>query len=296
MAKKTKKLNHYTGFDVFLVILMGLLALITAFPFYYMVIVSFGTYESIHSQTLYLWPSVFDTAAYKIVFDNKLFWSSVQTTVFVTVVGIFLGVICSVAAAYPLSKKDLPGGKFFFNMMLFTMFFSGGLIPGYLVVQQVGLGDSVWCMILPVLVGQFNVILIKNYVEDLPASIEESARIDGANDMVILFKIILPMSTPIIATVALFIAVDRWNEYWFAMLHIIDKSKQPLQLLLRNVLMDTTHAMTGAAAAIASQERKVYDQSLQMAIVTIATVPILLVYPFVQKYFTKGIMLGGVKG
>ncbi len=296
MAKKTKKLNHYTGFDVFLVILMGLLALITAFPFYYMVIVSFGTYESIHSQTLYLWPSVFDTAAYKIVFDNKLFWSSVQTTVFVTVVGTFLGVICSVAAAYPLSKKDLPGGKFFFNMMLFTMFFSGGLIPGYLVVQQVGLGDSVWCMILPVLVGQFNVILIKNYVEDLPASIEESARIDGANDMVILFKIILPMSTPIIATVALFIAVDRWNEYWFAMLHIIDKSKQPLQLLLRNVLMDTTHAMTGAAAAIASQERKVYDQSLQMAIVTIATVPILLVYPFVQKYFTKGIMLGGVKG
>ena len=296
MAKKTKKLNHYTGFDVFLVILMGLLALITAFPFYYMVIVSFGTYESIHSQTLYLWPSVFDTAAYKIVFDNKLFWSSVQTTVFVTVVGTFLGVICSVAAAYPLSKKDLPGGKFFFNMMLFTMFFSGGLIPGYLVVQQVGLGDSVWCMILPVLVGQFNVILIKNYVEDLPASIEESARIDGANDMVILFKIILPMSTPIIATVALFIAVDRWNEYWFAMLHIIDKAKQPLQLLLRNVLMDTTHAMTGAAAAIASQERKVYDQSLQMAIVTIATVPILLVYPFVQKYFTKGIMLGGVKG
>lgn len=293
---RVKKLNHYTGFDVFLVVLMGLLALITAFPFYYMVIVSFGTYESIHSQTLYLWPSVFDTAAYKIVFENKLFWSSVRTTVFVTVVGTFLGVICSVAAAYPLSKKDLSGGKFFFNMMLFTMFFSGGLIPGYLVVQQVGLGDSIWCMILPVLVGQFNIILIKNYVEDLPASIEESARIDGANDMVILFKIILPMSTPIIATVALFIAVDRWNEYWFAMLHIIDKAKQPLQLLLRNVLMDTTHAMTGAAAAIASQERKVYDQSLQMAIVTIATVPILLVYPFVQKYFTKGIMLGGVKG
>ena len=293
---RVKKLNHYTGFDVFLVVLMGQLALITAFPFYYMVIVSFGTYESIHSQTLYLWPSVFDTAAYKIVFENKLFWSSVRTTVFVTVVGTFLGVICSVAAAYPLSKKDLPGGKFFFNMMLFTMFFSGGLIPGYLVVQQVGLGDSIWCMILPVLVGQFNIILIKNYVEDLPASIEESARIDGANDMVILFKIILPMSTPIIATVALFIAVDRWNEYWFAMLHIIDKAKQPLQLLLRNVLMDTTHAMTGAAAAIASQERKVYDQSLQMAIVTIATVPILLVYPFVQKYFTKGIMLGGVKG
>ena len=293
---RVKKLNHYTGFDVFLVILMGLLALITAFPFYYMVIVSFGTYESIHSQTLYLWPSVFDTAAYKIVFENKLFWSSVRTTVFVTVVGTFLGVICSVAAAYPLSKKDLPGGKFFFNMMLFTMFFSGGLIPGYLVVQQVGLGDSIWCMILPVLVGQFNIILIKNYVEDLPASIEESARIDGANDMVILFKIILPMSTPIIATVALFIAVDRWNEYWFAMLHIIDKAKQPLQLLLRNVLMDTTHAMTGAAAANASKERKVYDQSLQIAIVTSATVPILLVYPFVQKYFTKGIMLGGVKG
>lgn len=151
-------------------------------------------------------------------------------------------------------------------------------------------------MIFPCLIGPFNIILIKNYIEDLPLAIEESAKIDGANDMVILFKIILPMSTPIIATVALFVAVGNWNSYWMAMLHINKPNLYPLQLLLRNMLLNTTNSMTGVKAAIIAQEKSVYDLSLQMATVTVATVPILVVYPFVQKYFTKGIMLGGVKG
>lgn len=288
--------KKWTGFDIFLYVLMGVLALITAFPFYYMIIVSFSNYEVLHSQVLYIIPKVLDLSAYKIVFGNKLFWNSVGVTLFITIVGTVLGVICSIAGAYPLSKKNVPGSKFFFNMMLVTMFFSGGMIPSYLVVQQLGLGNSVWSMILPCLISPFNVILIKNYIEELPASIEESAKIDGANDMKILFQIVLPMSKPIIATIALFIAVGKWNEYYLGMLHIIDNTKYPLQLLLRGVLMDTTNTMTGAGAAIASQEKQIYTLSLQMAIVTIATLPILLVYPFVQKYFTKGIMLGGVKG
>lgn len=293
---KKKKLNHYTGFDYFLIVFMGLLALITAFPFYYMLIVSFGTYEDIHAQSIYLWPTVFDTSAYELVIGNAQFWSSVRNTLFVTVVGTALSVVIMVAAAYPLTKKTLFGGKFFFNMLIFTMFFGGGMIPGYLVVEQLGLGNSIWCMIFPCLIGPFNIILIKNYIEDLPLAIEESAKIDGANDMVILFKIILPMSTPIIATVALFVAVGNWNSYWMAMLHINKPNLYPLQLLLRNMLLNTTNSMTGVKAAIIAQEKSVYDLSLQMATVTVATVPILVVYPFVQKYFTKGIMLGGVKG
>ncbi len=131
-----------------------------------------------------------DFSSYKLVFENPQFWSSVRTTVTVTIIGVCLNVICSVSAAYSLSKKDLPGGKFFFNMLLFTMFFGGGLIPSYLVVQNLGLGDTIWCMILPCLMQAFNIILIKNYMEDLPAAIEESAKIDGANDMAILFKIV----------------------------------------------------------------------------------------------------------
>lgn len=293
---KKSKYNHPTGFDVFLYIFMALLALITAFPFYYMVIVSFSNYTALHSQALYIWPTVFDTSSYRLVFTNNSFWSSVNTTLFITIIGTVLGVLFSVAAAYPLSKKEIPGNKLMFNIMIFTMFFSGGMIPGYLVVQQLGLGDSVWSMILPCLLGPFNIILIKNYMEDLPASIEESAKIDGANDMTILFKIVLPMSTPIIATIALFFAVSYWNSYYLGMLHIISKTKYPLQLLLREILLDTTTSMTGMGAALAAENKKVYSQALQMATVTIATIPILVVYPFVQKYFTKGIMLGGVKG
>ena len=296
MIKKKRKLNPVTGFDVFLYIFMGFLALITAFPFYYMVIVSFSNYAALHSQSLYLWPAVWDISSYRLVFGNNAFWSSVGTTLFITVAGTFLGVIFSVAAAYPLSKKYVPGSKFLFNLMIFTMFFGGGMIPSYLVVQQLGLGDSIWSMILPCLLGPFNVILIKNFIEELPASIEESAKIDGANDMTILFRIVLPMSTPIIATIALFFAVGYWNSYYLGMMHIISKQKYPLQLVLRGILLDTTSSMTGMGAAVAAENKKIYSQALQMATVTVATVPILVVYPFIQKYFTKGIMLGGVKG
>lgn len=297
MAKiKESKLNRTTGFDVFLYIFMGLLALLTFFPFYYMVIISFANYSALHSQAVYILPTVFDTSSYDMMFNNKAFGSSFFVTVFVTIVDTILGVIVSVAAAYPLSKSDLPGRKLLFNIMIFTMFFSGGMIPGYLVIEELGMHDSIWCMVWPCLVSQFNVILIKNYFEDLPASIEESAKIDGANDLTILFRIILPMSTPIIATIALFVAVGTWNSYWQAMLHIMDNYKFPLQLTLRNMLMSSVNSLPGAAQQFASQNKKIYSLSFQMASVTVATIPILLVYPFVQKYFTKGIMLGGVKG
>lgn len=297
MAKtKANKLNHATGFDVFLYIFMGLLALICFFPFYYMIIISFADYTALHAQTVYIVPTVFDTASYEMMFSNKAFGSSFMVTIFVTVVDTILGVIISVGAAYPLSKADLPGRKLMFNIMLFTMFFSGGMIPGYLVVENLGMHDSIWCMVWPCLVSQFNVILIKNYFEDLPASIEESAKIDGANDMTILFRIVLPMSTPIIATIALFVAVGTWNSYWQAMLHIMDNFKLPLQMTLRNMLMSSVNTLPGAAQQFATQNKQIYTLSFQMASVTIATIPILLVYPFVQKYFTKGIMLGGVKG
>ena len=297
MAKiKHSRFNRATGFDVFLYIFMGFLALITFFPFYYMIIISFADYASLHAQSVYILPTAFDTTSYDMMFSNKAFGSSFLVTIFVTIVDTILGVIIGVAAAYPLSKKDLPGSRLMFNIMLFTMFFSGGMIPGYLIVEELGMHDSIWCMVWTCLVSQFNVILIKNYFEDLPSSIEESAKIDGANDLTILFRIILPMSTPIIATIALFIAVGTWNSYWQAMLHIMDSYKLPLQMTLRNMLNSSVNALPGAAQQFASQNKQIYSLSFQMASVTIATIPILLVYPFVQKYFTKGIMLGGVKG
>lgn len=297
MAKqKHAKFNRATGFDAFLYIFMGFLALLAFFPFYYMVLISFADYEALHAQTVYLVPTVFDTSSYKLVLENKNFGSNFMNTVFITAVNTVLSVIVSVGAAYPLSRRNLPGRTIMWAIILIPMYFGGGMIPTYLVIEKLGMHDSIWCMVWPCLVSSFNVILLKNFFMDLPTEIEESAKIDGANDMTILFRIILPMSTPIIATVALFVAVGTWNSYWQAMLHITTKAKYPLQLMLREMLLDTVNNLQGMAAQIASQEKQIYSRSLQMATVTIATLPILLVYPFVQKYFTKGIMLGGVKG
>lgn len=288
--------NRITKFDIINYIILSIAAFITFFPFYYMIIVSFANYEAVQSQALYWYPTVFDTSWYKMIFQNRFFWASIKTTVFVTVVTTILGVIICVAAAYPLSKTHLPGRRFMFNFIIFTMFFGGGMIPFYITCVQLGLRDSVWVMIWPSLVGAFDIVLIKNFFQDLPESIEESAKVDGANDLVILFKIVLPMSTPIIATIALFIAVGKWNDWYTAMLLIRDKMKYPLQLLLREMILDTTANLQGMAAQIASNEKPTYQLGLKMATVAVATIPIFCVYPFVQKYFTKGILLGGVKG
>ena len=295
--KRHAKYNRIKAFDVFLYIFMIIWAFITAFPFYNMIITSVSTNESFQSQTIYLWPSTIDLTAYQMVFGAKNFLSSMGVTVFITVVGTILGIIISVAGAYPMSKKSVPGNKIMFYIVIITMFFSGGMIPTYIIVAQVlNLKDSIWSLILPSLTGAFNVVLLKNFFEELPAELEESAKIDGANDVVILFKVVIPMSTPVIATICLFLAVGKWNEYMNAILYIMDEYKKPLQLVLRNVLNNAASTLSGVAQAKAAQERPFYNLSLQMAIVTIATIPILLVYPFVQKYFTAGIMLGAVKG
>jgi len=296
-TKKAKyRLNKVSVFDVVLYTLMGLLALIMAFPFYYMLIVSIGTYESINSGVMYLFPTVVDWSSYQLIFTTSSFLSSILVTLFITIVGTGIGIIVSVAGAYPMSKKDMPGNKLMFNMIIITMFFGGGMIPTYLIIQKIGLIDSIWSMIWPCLTGSFNIILLKNFFEELPPSLEESAKIDGANDFVILFKIVIPMSMPVIATISLFLAVGHWNEYFNGILYIIDQNKYPLQLVLRGVLLDAATNLSGAAAQIAANEKPFYAITLQMAIAAIATIPIVVVYPFIQKYFTAGIMLGAVKG
>jgi putative aldouronate transport system permease protein len=295
--KKRARYNKIKVFDVLLYIFMIIWAFITAFPFYNMIITSFANYEAVQSQAIYLWPSTIDLTAYKMVFEAKNFISAMGVSLFITVVGTALGIVISIAGAYPMSKKNVPGNRIMFYIVIITMFFSGGMIPTYLIVAQtLNLKDNIWALILPSLTGAFNVILLKNFFEELPAELEESAKIDGANDFVILFKIVIPMSTPVIATICLFLAVGKWNEYMNAILYIMDEYKKPLQLVLRNVLNNASNTLSGVAQAKASQEKPFYNLSLQMAIVTIATIPILLVYPFVQKYFTAGIMLGAVKG
>lgn len=283
-------------FDIINFLLLAILTLITVFPFYYVILISVANYADVQKQLVYIFPTSINFSAYKLVFSEKMFLNAFFVSTFITVVGTTLSIIFSTAAAYTLSKKVVPGQKGMFTFILIPMFFSGGLIPYYLTIKNVGLIDTIWVLIIPGLISSFYLILLKNFFEDLPASIEESAKIDGANDLYILYKIVLPTSAPVIATISLFYAVDKWNEYFAALLFITNRNLYPLQLVLREVILDFTQIMASAMGAqIARSNSATYTQALQMAIITVSTIPIFCVYPFLQKHFTKGIMFGSVK-
>lgn len=203
--------------------------------------------------------------------------------------------VFSVTAAYVLSRKRLIGRKFFLSAILFTMLFSGGLIPTYLVVSGLGLDNSIWSMIFPSMISTYYLIIMKNYFVSLPASLEEAARIDGANEFVVMTRIFIPISKPFMATFLLFYAVERWNEWWNAYLYISDKNIKPLQIYLRDVLVNFNSQLATQAQSMMSSHNKVFVQSIQMATIIITMLPILCVYPFVQKYFVKGVLVGSVK-
>ena len=295
-SKSKNVLNRPTAFDYFNVVFLGILAVIMVFPLYYTVIVSFATQHALITSGLYILPTSFTLDTYRFIFEGgRQILNSFFVSVFVTVVGVSFSMLLSTIFAYAISKRQVPFTKFVNVFVIITLFFNAGLIPYYLTVQRVGLVDSIWVMIIPVAINAFFVILLRNYFQSLPASLEESARIDGANDLQILFRIILPLSKPILATIALFYAVDRWNEWWHAMLFISNRNIVPLQLVLRQMLINVV-STPGLGSALRQAHAPIYSRSLQMAVVVVAMVPIMSVYPFAQKYFTKGIMLGAVKG
>ncbi len=281
--------------EVVLYIFFGLLALITIYPFYNVLIVSFSNTVTSAKHSPYLYPHVFDLTGYKTIINDVYFAKSLTTSLFITVVGTTLNMVLSVIGAYVLSKKRLVGRRFFLSAILFTMLFSGGMIPTYLVVSDLGLVNKVWSMILPCMINTYYLIIMKNYFASLPPSLEEAARIDGANEFTVLVRIFLPISAPFMATFALFYSVERWNEWWNAYLYISVKSLKPLQIYLRDIIVSFNSQLAAQAQALMSTNSKVFVQSIQMATIIITMVPILCVYPFVQKYFVKGVMIGSIK-
>ena len=282
-------------FDVILYLVFGLIALITIYPFYNVLIVSLANTLASATYSPYLYPHVFDLTGYKTIMSDTYFYRSLGTTLFVTIVGTTLNMVFSVTAAYVLSRKRLIGRKFFLSAILFTMLFSGGLIPTYLVVSGLGLDNSIWSMIFPSMISTYYLIIMKNYFVSLPASLEEAARIDGANEFVVMTRIFIPISKPFMATFLLFYAVERWNEWWNAYLYISDKNIKPLQIYLRDVLVNFNSQLATQAQSMMSSHNKVFVQSIQMATIIITMLPILCVYPFVQKYFVKGVLVVSVK-
>lgn len=292
MRKKNKRV---TGFDIGLYTIFGILGLLTLYPFYYVLIVSFANTQASATYSPYLYPHVFDLTGYKMIIGDIYFFKSLMTTLFVTAVGTSLNMVISVMTAYVLSRKQLLGRKQLIVLITFTMLFSGGLIPTYLVVSNLGLTNSIWAMIFPGMISTYYVIIMKNYFSGLPQSLEDAAKIDGANDLKILYKIYLPISKPFMATFALFYAVERWNEWWNAYLYISDKNIKPLQIYLRDILVNFSNQLSTQAQSVVNSQGKVYVQSVQMATIVITMLPIMCLYPFLQKYFVKGVMIGAIK-
>lgn len=284
--------------DFVITLTLGILALVSIFPFYQTLIMSLSSLGDISTQRVFLYPVSIDFSSYSYLISEGKATKGMLITLFVTVVGTAVNMLVTVSGAYALSKKGLPGRNFFFNCIIFTMFFSGGLVPYFLTIQKLHLQNNIFVLIIPVAVNTFNLILMKNYFNTVPASLEESAKIDGANDITILFKIVIPVSLPILAAITLFYAVDRWNEWWMAMMFINDTKKYPLQLVLREAIINISSLInnSSAGASLAAQTKTVYADSVKSAIIIISAVPILMVYPFLQKYFSSGIMIGSIKG
>jgi putative aldouronate transport system permease protein len=279
--------------QVVLCFLLLLVALITIIPILHVISSSFSTQESLIRSRFLLIPTEFSLEAYKYIFSTRTFVNGLRVSLFITIVGTALKMTITMMFAYALAHKKMPGRTIMNFAILITLVFNAGMIPNFINVMNLGLRNSLWALILPTAIDPFNLIIIRSFIQTIPEEIEESAKLDGANEARILFSIIVPLSMASIATFSLFYAVVIWNSYFDAILYISDVNKFPLQVLLRQIVFMSSTIGDSSVMDVATY---VPPRTIRMATITAATVPILLLYPFVQKYFTKGVMLGSVKG
>ena len=279
--------------NVVIYILLTLIAVIMVIPFIYVIAASFATEAEIQTRTIFFIPDSPTLDAYARIFDmndmGTRVFHSLLISVCVTAIGTFINLFFTTTMAYGLSRTNLIGKKPLLNMVLFTMVFGGGMIPLFLVVKGLGMYDTYAALILPGAISAYNMIIVRNFFMELPRELEEAASIDGCSDIGIFIKIALPLSLPCLATFGLFYAVGHWNNYFGALLYLEDSTKFPFQLVLRNIVMQTAETQTDPNALIP-------EDTLKMAVIVIGTVPILIVYPFLQKHFAAGVMVGAVKG
>ncbi len=284
-------------FGIFNAMFLLLLCLAFLFPFFNVASISLASKQSLMVNPSQLIPSELSFDAYRFIFLNKNFVSSLGVTVFITIVGTMYSMLLTIMMSYAFSVGHFPGKRFFWGLVIFTMFFNGGTIPYYLVVKNLGLIDNVFAMILPIGINMFNMLIIKSFFQQIPSSLREAAMIDGANEAQICFRVVLPLSKPVLATFSLYYAVFYWNQWWQGMLFIQSENKKPLQLFLRELInnLDISE-MERQYLALEGVGANVSSASVKMATLFVATLPILIVYPYLQKFFAKGIMVGAVKG
>lgn len=284
----------------FIYIFLILLAVSTLYPFLNALVVSFNQGLDTSKGGVTLWPRVFTLENYKIVFEDDRLMSGFIVSVLRTVIGTASAILCTAIFSYGMSRRELMGRKYYMVMCIITMYFSGGLIPSFLLIRNLGLMNSFWVFIIPGLIGVWNMIIFKTFFQGLPAGLEESAKIDGCGNWGTLFRIVLPLSGPVIATLALFTAVSHWNEWFLAGIYISDQNLYPIQTILRQILLsnivsDQAGSLDAASLAHLQRAKTVTSKSLSMATMIVATLPIICVYPFVQKYFVKGVLVGSLK-
>jgi putative aldouronate transport system permease protein len=278
-------------FNLVNVSILLLIALACLIPFLNVIASSFATTQEVIEKDFILFPSTFTLAAYEYIFSTPTIFKSFAVSLGVTGVGTLVSMVLTSLMAYGLSRKYLHGRRTINFIVVFTMLFSGGMIPTYLVVKSLGLINTYWALIMPVAISAFNLIIMRNFFQAIPDSLEESAKVDGCNDLMIFFKIILPLSLPSIATISLFYAVAYWNEYTNAILYLNDSTKWPIQVLLRQIVIVSSGMQADASVVDVVPPA----QTIKMAVITVATIPMLIIYPFLQKYFVKGAFVGSVK-
>ena len=277
-------------FNGIVYVILGICGLAAILPMLYVISVSITPFgEVLRNGGFILFPREITFTAYRTLLTESNIPKAFQITVLITVIGTAVNLILTGLMAYPLSRKNLPARKFFLLMIVFTLLFSGGIIPTYLVVKSMGLLDSIWAMILPNAVWSFNVLIMKSFFEGLPEELFESARMDGAKEFRILLQIVTPLSIPVLLTVGLFYLVGHWNEFFQAIFYVTDRTLFPLQVIVREILIQSQQPLENA-------ENMMPTQTMQMASVMIASLPIIVIYPFLQKHFTKGMLLGSIKG
>ena len=292
MFKKSGRLPHMKlgVFDIFITLFLVVLAVIIVYPFFHAVVVSFMSQKEYVHNKFALFPSNPTIEAYVQVFKKGWVQTGYLATMAIVSQSVILCLIVTTPCAYALAKRKFPGKMLVLNIILLTMFFTGGVVPYYIVIKNLGLMNSWYSLILPAAFTPFYMLLMRNFFMGIPDGIEESAKLDGAGDFRLLFEIIMPLSKPVIASVALFKAVDMWNEWYYPMLFITDRARYPLQLALRSML-----GMATSTTNHADVSQSTYIVSVQMAAIIVSILPVMLLYPFIQKYFVRGIMVGAVK-
>ncbi|MBA3277014.1 MAG: carbohydrate ABC transporter permease [Chloroflexia bacterium] len=285
--------ERFASWSLYVVLIVVLF--VTLYPFIYVLSMSISDPVAVISREVWLWPVGFSLGAYKLVFEDPSVWRAYYNTFWYTIVGTLVNVTMTVLAAYPLSRSTFVGRKPIMTMIVITLFFSGGLIPTFILIQQLGLYDTRWVMIFPSAVSAFLIIIARTFFQSIPNAYIEAAKLDGANDIMILWKIVLPLSKPILAVLSLFYAVGHWNAFFTPLVYLPSPDLQPMSIFLSRVLIQDDQSMLGAGGVVDTYARSMLAIQMPYALIVVVILPIVLVYPFLQKHFAKGVMLGGLK-